>query len=135
MRVYLKVKVASLAAEARIIRRLERQHRDRARQLAALQKPNSKMLDLRAGLYHHRVNVVRPEARASHLALGYLRGRSYAEMEGRAKTAPRWARIIELIRVHGDIRDTETITNAVVEWRKMPPPPVMAVEATAAQSR
>ena len=32
-------------------------------------------------LYMHRIKVVRPEARAAHLALGFLRGKSYVTME------------------------------------------------------
>lgn len=64
---YLKIKIMSLAAEAKIIRREE--HR----------WPGAS--DIRCGLHLHRVNNVRGEARASLLAYGFLRGRSYAAVE------------------------------------------------------
>ena len=49
----LRVKIKSLAAEARIIRQEERRHPGRS--------------DIRSQLYRHRVKVVRVEARAAHL--------------------------------------------------------------------
>jgi len=60
----LKIKVKSLAAEARIIRHEELRGGP-----------------LRAEMYHHRTTVVRFEARAAHLAYGLIRGRSIAQME------------------------------------------------------
>lgn len=65
-RVMLKIKLKSLADEARIIRREEHLR------IGGW---------LRAELHWHRVGVVRRQARATHLAYGFLRGRKRSEME------------------------------------------------------
>jgi hypothetical protein len=62
---FLKVKVKSLAAEAKIIRFEE--HKTKG--------------DLRNMLHEHRVGPVRLEARATHIAYGYLRGLNYCQIE------------------------------------------------------
>jgi len=63
---FLKIKIKSLIAEARIIKEQEKKA-----------GPN-----LRDRLRHHRITVVRLEARASFLAYAYLRGRTLASVEG-----------------------------------------------------
>jgi hypothetical protein len=91
----LKVKVSSLAAEQRIIRNLERA---KLRQLRATRgwaekwannEPeklsNYQQLDRdRNDLYNHRTWLVRRAARHANLAYGFLRGRSYNQIEGSA---------------------------------------------------
>lgn len=72
---YLKVKIKSLAAEARIIRREE---------FLAKKHGNRALLD---GLHAHRTFDVRLAARRTLLAYGYLRGRWYGTIESNAKTA------------------------------------------------
>lgn len=62
----LRVNIKSLAAEARIIRQEAR----RAGNFYSWQLTN------------HRRGKLREEARYTHLALAYLRGRTYAEVEG-----------------------------------------------------
>lgn len=66
---YLRIKLKSLAAEARIIRREEKranEYRD---------------FDLQNSLTLHRKGTVRSEARATLLAYQYLRGIPYAACE------------------------------------------------------
>ena len=70
----LRVKVKSLAAEAKIIRCEERKSRGM----------------LRYQLKNHRRTVVRKAARAAHLALGFIRGRSLEEMEPKRRPEPPW---------------------------------------------
>lgn len=65
-RIYIKVKIKSLAEEARIIRSEEHK---------------AKYDSTREGLHAHRVIQVREEARASLLAYGYLRGLSLSQVE------------------------------------------------------
>ena len=68
---YIKVKILSLAAEAKIIRKQEqiaRQHRDRTRRL---------------GLAGHRRGIVRHEARHALLAYAFLRGTPYKVVEAK----------------------------------------------------
>jgi len=85
---FLKVKVKSLAAEARIIRFEE--HRTRGQ--------------LRNELHHHRVQVVRPEARATLLAYGYARGKTYASMEGPSSSVPDWDRVERMIKKYARLK-------------------------------
>jgi len=61
----LKVKSKTLAAESRIIREEERKT----------------FGEFRDTLYLHRVNVVRDEARTTHIAITFLKGKKYKTIE------------------------------------------------------
>lgn len=101
MKTYLKIKGLSLAAEARIIKRLEK---------ARNTNPN-----LRKSLHLHRTQEVRSEARSTHLALGFLRGNTMQQMErplrpenqghvatkNMTRSAPNWKRIEQLVNKYG----------------------------------
>ena len=65
----LRVNVASLAAESRIIRKEEKRCG----------------IQYESVLRDHRVRAVREEARYTYLALAFVRGSSYAETENKAK--------------------------------------------------
>lgn len=84
----LRVKINSLAVEARIIRREER-------------RTNGL---LRIELHDHRVKEVRSEARHTHLAYGLIRGRRYEQME-RSVTGypPDWERVRKMIKRYGPL--------------------------------
>lgn len=77
----LKIKVKHLAEEARIIRREAQNHRGA----------------LRHDLKQHKVLVVRPEARATQLVYAFLKGRTYEQVEGLAKSEPQWYRCIKMV--------------------------------------
>ncbi len=81
----LRVKVKSLAEEARIIRKEERRTFGRLREL----------------LHHHRVWRVRMEARASHLAYGFIRGRTLEQMERIRHTEPDWDKVRSMCKRYG----------------------------------
>ena len=83
MSIQLKIKLKYLAAEARFIRTEELKAKKWARKCSARQKPvwANEHHTLRQDLYEHRIGVVRPEARASHLAYGFLRGKQYTNIE------------------------------------------------------
>jgi hypothetical protein len=98
---YLKIKIMSLAAEARIIRNEERKWRG--------DHP------VRFGLREHRVTVVRDEARVAQLAYGFVRGRSYAQLESNPKSTPNWARVATLAARYGDKKVTLEQVMAWVE--------------------
>lgn len=91
----LKVKIKSLAAEARIIRLEERRA--------------GKSNTLREQLYRHRTVDVRREQRASLLAYAFLRGRPLAAVEPRRgaewewQAAARWKRVEELVKRFGTV--------------------------------
>lgn len=84
--VFLKVKVKSLAAEARII------HREESLARSA---------DRKEALRHHRIRVVRPEARHSLLAYAYLRGRSYRTVESVSRTVPDFGIVERMVKKFG----------------------------------
>lgn len=86
-----------------------------SRLLKKLEKSKTKPKDIGKGFHYVRVHLLRSEARAHHIALGFLRGRTMDEMElpirpqnkGHISTknmtrhAPNWVRIEELILKHG----------------------------------
>ena len=87
-RVELKIKLKSLAAEARIIRQEEIRCRRRIRHLVTVPtapQPRPWHAALRYRLYEHRTAVLRPEARYSQLAYAFLRGRPYRSTESRVR--------------------------------------------------
>ena len=86
----LRVKVKSLAEEARIIRQEE--HRTKG--------------VLRDELHRHRTWDVRREARASCLAYGFIRGRSYSQMEARCVQPPNWETVKRLVQKFGPAQFT-----------------------------
>lgn len=81
----LRVKIKSLAEEARIIRREE--HRSTQQ--------------LRNELHNHRVGIVRYEARHAHVAYGLVKGRTVEQIEGKAKSEPDWKKIKSMIIKYG----------------------------------
>lgn len=85
LRVYLKVKIKTLAAEARIIRREEQRAGDH----------------VRPRLAQHRRTVVRQAMRETLLAYAFIRGRSYRSIEANPKTAPDWAAVGKMVDKYG----------------------------------
>lgn len=103
MKPYLKIKIKSLAAEARIIRAEERKW------------PGPS--DVYTGLHRHRVIDVRRECRAGHLAYGFLRGRSYRALEAKCYEGPNWQRVTELVYKYGRTGLTPAdIKKALKDW-------------------
>lgn len=96
----LKVKIKALAAEAKIIRFEERRVAGQ----------------IREDLYLHRVQVVRREARATHLAYGYLRGRSYQQLEASCVEPPDWKKIESMVKRYG----SPTAIEGLKAWREPP---------------
>lgn len=87
---YLKVKIKSLATEARIIKQEERKAKGR----------------LREGLYLHRVGIVRDAARLTQLVYGFLRGRKYRQIENSDKYINR-KKVFDMIEKYGPCCDWE----------------------------
>lgn len=87
----LRVKVKSLAEEARIIRREERRAHGA----------------LRNELHAHRVLIVRNEARATHLAYGFIKGLTLDQMEPKRDGGPAdallWERVRKMTKRYGPI--------------------------------
>lgn len=102
MHVYLKVKIMSLAAEARIIRQQTRRF------------PGDH--PARIGLYDHRTRDVRNESRSALLAYGFLRGRAYSAMEKSCHVRPDFKRIEELVKKYGT-DDPRLRMQRFAEWK------------------
>lgn len=100
-RLYLKIKIKSLAEEARIIRKEENKQRELRKNPVY---PREKRAETYFwGLRAHRHNDVGIEQRATLLAYGFLNGKSYAQIEGNSfRTEPAWDRVRAMIRKYGD---------------------------------
>lgn len=96
---FLKVKVKSLAAESRIIRREEERSRG----------------DLRDQLRAHRRREVRREQRATQLAYGYLRGIAMSRIEPKPLTEPDWKRVEAMVKRYGAPGASEGLDT----WKKV----------------
>ena len=112
----LKVKIKSLAEEARIIRLEER----RAILVGHPPECRNKYRDdaLYVSLRDHRVKDVRQEQRCAMLAYAYLRGVPYKSVEQNAKKEISYARVRDLIRKFGGLPGFATVCEVqwVAEW-------------------
>jgi hypothetical protein len=81
----LRIKLKSLAEEARIIRREERKTTGY----------------LREALYLHRINDVRRAARDAHIAYGLIKGRTIEQMEPSRKSEPNWDAVEKMLKKYG----------------------------------
>lgn len=115
---HLKIKLKSLAEEQRIIRSEERKARKIDLRVWKYYKGDAVYaptwcasrgdnIDLyeachrERSLNYHRINDVKPEIRASHIAYGLLRGLSYKQIEVGAKTEPKWKRVESIYKAFG----------------------------------
>ncbi len=109
--IYLKVKIKSLAAEAKIIRQEERKARERRNRT------------LQIGLASHRRGIVRHEARHSQLAYGFLRGMPYHKMEAKChgNDEPEFGKVYKLVQKFGVQREwleVEMTMEPLTNWNK-----------------
>lgn len=87
-RTHLKIKIKSLAEEARIIRKEE-------------QRAYHELL--RSEMHQHRVVELRRVARNTLLAYGFIRGRTYLQVELWASTPPNWDAVRTMVRKYGAV--------------------------------
>lgn len=87
-KIALKIKVKHLAEEARIIRKEEQKSAG----------------DLRNWLYLHRINNVRSECRATHLAYAFAKGKTLKQVEKYPQDIPVsvWARVTKMVKSYSD---------------------------------
>ena len=98
-RIFLKIKLKSLACEARIIRREEARLRDRCMKEQA---PNPRPFTFARGeMEAHRRYVVGKEARHTLLAYSFIRGRAFHEVEQKSKTPPDWEKVWRMVDRYG----------------------------------
>lgn len=110
---HLKIKIKTLAYEARIIRKEERKHLQLARCLKVVEPLEVKLMTkhYRAfwDLSEHRKGKVRHAARENGLAYGFIRGRSYAQMEAKCRpdNRPDFKSIEKIARRFGALEHKE----------------------------
>lgn len=142
MQAYLKIKISALSHESRLIRERERHSLKNARNLSGIfskrhgldepvpEKPKKvqqaeshenaaelalKEYELFWGLQQHRKNAVRKEARDSHIALCFLRGRTFEEVEARRYTDPNWKNIERIVLSFTE-EDKRVTLQRLEEW-------------------
>lgn len=115
----LKVKAASLAAEARIIRRLELRLK---RRQTASGKPRAGLRDPRNAepffkLQAHRRIDIRYEARATHLARTFLKGVPYGTAEQKTHCWPPLKRAGEIAAKYA-VGDKRIVAQRWEQWKQ-----------------
>lgn len=105
MKTYLKIKIKSLAEEARIIRAEEKKWPGQS--------------EIRTGLHLHRVGEVRRESRVALLAYGFLRGRARDRIE-KSERQPDWDRVQKLIEKYGT-EDRRLLAQRFAAWKEVEP--------------
>jgi len=101
MRVYLRIKALSLAAESKIIRKEMRKYKGES--------------EAYQGLHLHRVKDEREESRATNLALGSLKGLKYSQIERKCYQAPNWKRVRNLVQKYGDVK-AQDVEDVITKW-------------------
>ena len=104
---FLRVKLKSLAEEAKIIKHEEKRNKN-----------------AREELYLHRIHVVRTEARATLLAYGFLKKRKYKQLENNSKLPNNiLIRVVSILNKYWSevITDRKaTIEKLITEWLNTP---------------
>jgi hypothetical protein len=132
----LKIKIKSLAYEAALIRKEER---DLMCIVHNADDPKAKYLEFRLknprgsalgdDLFFHRTLDVRHEQRATLIAYGFLRGVPYRAIEtegrkGHERPGPNWGRVREMVEKYGRYGYTKTEKAQawadIVAWRAVP---------------
>ena len=116
----LKIKLKSLAAEAKIIRFHERKIKPYIKEGDNNIKPEDVIAraDYERGVLRgHRIYLVRKEARDSHIAYGYLRNKAYKQIENSTDNPPNIKNITKIInKFQGYWGNKEVLESTVKEW-------------------
>ena len=103
---YLKIKILSLQAEARIIRREE------GRWIINGKRNHP----IRLGLRIHRKGEVRREQRSALLAYAFLRGRRYKQLEATCYETPHYQRVRDLVCKYGTNDNRDAVWQELRVW-------------------
>lgn len=119
---YLKIKIKSLAAEQSMIRHEEHKAKSAyryAKEKQGLERQYEQNHSEFWGLRNHRVNDVRPEARAALVAYGFLRGKKYNQIEKPDKyNPPNWEKVKRLVAKYGPTNARPIVGDSLVEeWK------------------
>lgn len=122
----LRVKIKSLAQEARIIRAEERRCRDSLSRTVGHDEQRAALAASYVSLRMHRVNDVRRESRHSLLAYALIRGRNFRDAE---KFSPPMARIdvaklVALVKRFGSPGQDATVS----QWLRLTGPGLVTLD-------
>lgn len=111
---FLEIKRDDLAVEAKNIRKLENFAKTAAR--FGFQKERN--YGLISSAHYHRIFDIRKEQRSTLIAIGFLKGKKYRQIERLAYDQPDWDRIERLIMKYGaaDI-DQRQLAQSFAEWK------------------
>jgi hypothetical protein len=119
MCIELKIKSKHLALEPGIIRFEERK-------LLKQIRNGYDMLAKYTELVYHRKNDVRNEARATQLAIAYLKGKPYSKVELKRKSETEYLfqnkilpRVLVMVRKYGTIEQRKIEMGTLKEWSKI----------------
>ena len=124
----MKIKIKHLGEESRIIKNEKAKWlrkaaigRQKAKESGRENPAAPWMFD---AIHLHRVNVVRPEARDSNLAYGFIRGHSYATVEEKRYTDPNWRNVLDIVKRFYNSRYGMNvhIEEKFAEWKAAAPP-------------
>lgn len=117
---FLKVKIKSLAAEAYIIRREERRAKSECRWFRHKQGQEANLMQAESvffSLKHHRTFDIRDESRSAQVAYGYIRGKSYPNVENATPfNPPTWNRVVDLVVKYGPNKDRNKVIDDLKNW-------------------
>lgn len=108
MSIELKIKSKHLSAESKIIRQEELKLKKEILRLKSLDSLNSERIkylkDQIQSISEHRKDPrgLRGEARATHLAHAFCKGRKYSEVEKNTKTSPNWKRVDSMVKKYSN---------------------------------
>lgn len=68
-------------------------------------------------LHFHRTYIVRNESRASQLAYAFLRGRTYAKTEDKAKSRPNWYNVYKIAERFSE-EDKRAVAQRFEQWKQ-----------------
>lgn len=111
----LKIKIKSLAEEARIIRCEEKKFKANGRF-----KNSSRRTETNFELHEHRISIVRPELRNCYLAYAFIRGKKRVSVERNCYVDPNYAEIARLAYTYGyaklRIIDKASFVKSLCNW-------------------
>lgn len=113
MKIELKIKLISLGLEAQAIKRIERKLKSKP----GYKVDGSNTRKAFKSIQDHRRHDIRREARHSHLAYGFLRGRDYIQMELSAYTKPDWSKVESIAKRFSD-QDPRIFAQTFEEWKQ-----------------
>jgi hypothetical protein len=114
---YLKQKATSLELECKNIRKMENKRLALAAKARAGGFSDAYHMAIYFGLNEHRVNFLRRINRAVTIALGFLNGYEYSDIERISYTQPDWEHIESLVREYGEGNANERM-DRYGEWEK-----------------